>query len=322
MAHRRVPAREAGQGRRVRPDEAEGLRLGRRRRPHLPRRREVRRGSAPRPRTCSTSTTPGDEVVFMDEETFEQLSLPRSAVEDALPFMQPSSSVQVLFVGGTPLGDRPAGRGRARGDRHRAGRQGRHGLERDEAGDARDGRGRPGAALRRSRRQDQGRPARAALHQPRPGRGRAAIVDGIRAVRGGAPLSAQVVADAELVDTSIRVLSQEPLAGRCRPPSFASRRSSTGRATPTWRSRAAAPSTRRCRRGVESPWERIRAIRARTQTPLMLALRGRFLVGSRPVERRLRPPLHRERRRERHRRLPAPRPAQRRRATSGRGRRR
>jgi oxaloacetate decarboxylase alpha subunit len=37
------------------------------------------------------------------------------------------------------------------------------------------------------------------------------------------------------------------------------------------------------RRGVESPWERIRALKARTKTPLALALRGRFLVGSRPV---------------------------------------
>jgi hypothetical protein len=37
------------------------------------------------------------------------------------------------------------------------------------------------------------------------------------------------------------------------------------------------------RRRVESPWERIRALRARTKTPLALALRGRFLVGSRPV---------------------------------------
>src|SRR4051794_23489077 len=37
------------------------------------------------------------------------------------------------------------------------------------------------------------------------------------------------------------------------------------------------------RRGVESPWERIRALKARTATPLALALRGRFLVGSRPV---------------------------------------
>ena len=37
------------------------------------------------------------------------------------------------------------------------------------------------------------------------------------------------------------------------------------------------------RRAVESPWERIRAIDARTQTPLGIALRGRFLVGSKPV---------------------------------------
>src|SRR5881409_2645416 len=37
------------------------------------------------------------------------------------------------------------------------------------------------------------------------------------------------------------------------------------------------------KRGVESPWERIRGLKARTQTPLALALRGRFLVGSRPV---------------------------------------
>ena len=37
------------------------------------------------------------------------------------------------------------------------------------------------------------------------------------------------------------------------------------------------------RRRVESPWERIRAIKARVSTPLGIALRGRFLVGSRPV---------------------------------------
>ena len=41
----------------------------------------------------------GDEVVFMDEDTYEQLSLPRSAVADDLPFMQPSASFQVMFVG-------------------------------------------------------------------------------------------------------------------------------------------------------------------------------------------------------------------------------
>jgi elongation factor P len=46
----------------------------------------------------------GDEVVFMDEETYEQTSLPRSTVEDALEFMQPSSSIQMLLVNGRPSG--------------------------------------------------------------------------------------------------------------------------------------------------------------------------------------------------------------------------
>jgi elongation factor P len=51
----------------------------------------------------------GDEVVFMDEATYEQLSMPRTQVEDALPFMQPSTSWQVLFVGERPTGvDLPA----------------------------------------------------------------------------------------------------------------------------------------------------------------------------------------------------------------------
>jgi len=46
----------------------------------------------------------GDEVVFMDEETYEQLSIPHADLEDELPFMLPSSSVQVLFVDGSPSG--------------------------------------------------------------------------------------------------------------------------------------------------------------------------------------------------------------------------
>jgi elongation factor P len=46
----------------------------------------------------------GDEVVFMDQSTFEQLSLPHALIEDELPFMEPSSLVQVMFVGGDPSG--------------------------------------------------------------------------------------------------------------------------------------------------------------------------------------------------------------------------
>src|SRR5436190_6667410 len=46
----------------------------------------------------------GDEVVFMDQDTYEQTSLPHSVVEDALEFMQPSSSVQMMVVNGQPSG--------------------------------------------------------------------------------------------------------------------------------------------------------------------------------------------------------------------------
>jgi elongation factor P len=46
----------------------------------------------------------GDDVVFMDEGTYEQFNLPRDSVTDALDFLEPSSSVQVLTVDGSPAG--------------------------------------------------------------------------------------------------------------------------------------------------------------------------------------------------------------------------
>ena len=46
----------------------------------------------------------GDEVVFMDESTYEQMSLPHAALAAELPYMQPSTPVQLLFVGGKPSG--------------------------------------------------------------------------------------------------------------------------------------------------------------------------------------------------------------------------
>ena len=87
-----------------------------------------------------------------------------------------------------------------------------------------------------------------------------------------------------LVDTTIRLLSQEPLAGLMPTAEllrlaeildgagFAYLEVSGGGVFDT-----------SVRRGVESPWERIRALNERTETPLAMALRGRFLVGSRPV---------------------------------------
>ena len=46
----------------------------------------------------------GDEVIFMDEQSYEQISLPRESVSDALDYLEPSSSVQMLTVDGRPAG--------------------------------------------------------------------------------------------------------------------------------------------------------------------------------------------------------------------------
>jgi elongation factor P len=46
----------------------------------------------------------GDEVVFMDEQSYEQISLPRESVSDALDYLEPSSTVQLLTVDGQASG--------------------------------------------------------------------------------------------------------------------------------------------------------------------------------------------------------------------------
>src|SRR5436189_3522915 len=87
-----------------------------------------------------------------------------------------------------------------------------------------------------------------------------------------------------LVDTTLRLLGQEPLAGTM-PTSgqlqLAEMLDAAGFAYLEVSGGGCFDSA--VKRGVESPWERIRAIKARTKTPLAMALRGRFLVGSRPV---------------------------------------
>jgi oxaloacetate decarboxylase alpha subunit len=91
-----------------------------------------------------------------------------------------------------------------------------------------------------------------------------------------------------LVDTTIRLLSQEPLAERVpagRLYQLAEVLDEAGFAYLEVSGGGCFDSA--VRRGVESPWERIRAIRARCSTPLGMALRGRFLVGTRPLGRDL-----------------------------------
>jgi oxaloacetate decarboxylase alpha subunit len=87
-----------------------------------------------------------------------------------------------------------------------------------------------------------------------------------------------------LVDTTIRLLGQEPLAGRLPTAELLRLAEILDRAGfAALEVSGGGVFDSAVRRGVESPWERIRAINARTKTPLGLALRGRFLVGSQPV---------------------------------------
>ena len=89
---------------------------------------------------------------------------------------------------------------------------------------------------------------------------------------------------AKLADTTIRLLGQEPLAGSVPTAELLRLAEILDRAGFAYLEvSGGGVFDSAVRRGVESPWERIRAIKARVKTPLGLALRGRFLVGSRPV---------------------------------------
>jgi oxaloacetate decarboxylase alpha subunit len=90
---------------------------------------------------------------------------------------------------------------------------------------------------------------------------------------------------AALVDTTIRLLGQDPLAESI--PTSDLLRVAETLDTAGFRYLEVSGGgvfDTAVRRGIESPWERIRALHERLKTPLAMALRGRFLVGSHPVD--------------------------------------
>jgi oxaloacetate decarboxylase alpha subunit len=88
-----------------------------------------------------------------------------------------------------------------------------------------------------------------------------------------------------LADTTIRLLGQEPLAGRMPTSDVLQLAEVLDRAGFQYLEvSGGGVFDSAVRRGVESPWERIRTLKSRVKTPLGLALRGRFLVGPRPVD--------------------------------------
>jgi oxaloacetate decarboxylase (Na+ extruding) subunit alpha len=88
----------------------------------------------------------------------------------------------------------------------------------------------------------------------------------------------------KLVDTTIRLLSQEPLTGSLPMGEILNVAEILDRAGfACLEISGGGVFDASVKKRVESPWERIRGIKARVDTPLGIALRGRFLVGSRPV---------------------------------------
>ena len=88
-----------------------------------------------------------------------------------------------------------------------------------------------------------------------------------------------------LADTTLRLLGQEPLAGVMPMAAQLELAETLDRAGFAYLEVSGGGCfDSAVKRGLESPWERIRALKARVKTPLGLALRGRFLVGSRPVD--------------------------------------
>lgn len=45
----------------------------------------------------------GDQLVFMDSETYEQLPFPKSALEDKLDLMKIDMPVDILYIDGQPV---------------------------------------------------------------------------------------------------------------------------------------------------------------------------------------------------------------------------
>src|SRR4051794_8030999 len=86
------------------------------------------------------------------------------------------------------------------------------------------------------------------------------------------------------VDTTLRLLSQDPLARTLSSATIlhlAEKLDEVGYSA--LEVSGGGCFTTAVERGLESPWERIRAVRGRTRTPLAMALRGTFLVGGRPA---------------------------------------
>ena len=92
----------------------------------------------------------GEMAVFMDTESYEQTEIPGESTGEDMKWVRPNDTVEVLYVDEKPTGVQVPSAVDLTVSQDRPGAQGRHRLGRRlEAGDARDRRRDPGAALHR-----------------------------------------------------------------------------------------------------------------------------------------------------------------------------
>ena len=205
----------------------------------------------------------------MDEETYEQFGLPRADVSDALAYLPPSSSVQMLAVDGKLAGIQlPAS------------------VELAVSATEPAVRGDTVSNVTKPATLETGRSSRCPSSSTPASASRS-----IRAKAATSPAPDLAADNASVASRRCRSWSTRRFACSRRSPrgQAADRGGPAGRGDPRRRrlrvsgGLGGGASTRPCVGRVESPWERIRAIAGRVSTPLGIALRGRFLVGSRPV---------------------------------------
>ena len=102
LHHRRLPARQARQGRRLRAHQAQAhaARAGSSTTRSAPARRSS--WSTSRRSTCSTSTRT-TATTSWTLETYDQISLSAEEVGDARDFLKENTEVEILFIDGSPV---------------------------------------------------------------------------------------------------------------------------------------------------------------------------------------------------------------------------
>ena len=205
----------------------------------------------------------GDDVVFMEDDTYEQFSLPRTSLADELASIPPSTQVQVLTVDGKPSGlQLPSS------------------IELTVAETEPGVKGDTVSNVTKSATLETGAIVQVPLFVNMGDRVKVDPREALYHPRLGGALPSRVPRSST---RRFACSARSRWPGGCRPPTCSgSPSSSTAPGSRTSRCPAAASSTRPCAAASRARGSEFVRSKARTKTPLGMALRGRFLVGSRP----------------------------------------